>query len=195
MRSKYWLLALFVTVAVIIYVIFIIMCPLSVIKLEGDLSFTTDYDATAKLCVPAAYTHTDGNIRGQYRLNGKVYGTRRFRTVVNVYQDKIEISRQWKSPNGFQQHILVWNGKEKKFKDPKKAKRRALCTTDSGLCIVTSRYPITMSEFALMLKPHYQNAVNLDMGDFGFGWYKYHIFSAYAFYNRHKQTNWLTIKE
>lgn len=48
MGSRFLRLALFVTVAVVIYVIFIIICPLSVIKIEGDLSFTTEYDALRK---------------------------------------------------------------------------------------------------------------------------------------------------
>lgn len=83
-----------------------------VMPLTGKVEFTDKYDPEASVCIPAAYTGPDGNIEGLYRIKGVTYGTRSLKELVSLHPDKgIVISRQWMSSNGFQQHVLVKNGK------------------------------------------------------------------------------------
>ena len=53
---------------------------------------------------------------------------------------------------------------------------------------------MTLNQFSESIQKYCTNAVNLDMGDYGYGWYKKKKFSWWAFYNRKKQTNWLYIE-
>ena len=81
--------------------------------------------------------------------------------------------------------------------DARKRFRRALCNeskTGCSLMIVESSVPMTLSDFAKDLSNICWSAVNLDMGDYGYGWYGDIRFSRWAYYNKGRQTNWLCIK-
>ena len=170
--------------------------PLTIFHINGDICFTDKYDKDADICVPAAYTTKEGAIQGEYRINGVTKGTQSRKERVSIHPVKgLVISGQWHSDNGFQQHVLVKNGKVRKFKDKRKRFRRALCVDNSGsLLIIESNRKITLIEFAEMLSVHCKSAVNLDMGCYGFGRYGGRIHSGWAFYNRHKQTSWICSK-
>ena len=82
--------------------------PIKSFPIEGKLVFTDKYDPDAKVCIPAAYTGTNGKIEGQYRINGITKGGKGLKERVSLHPTKgIVISTQWQSANGFQQHVLV----------------------------------------------------------------------------------------
>ena len=81
--------------------------------------------------------------------------------------------------------------------DSRKRIRRALCNenkTGYELMIVESAVPVTLSDFAKELSKICYTAVNLDTGNYGYGWYGKMKFSRWAYYNKGKQTNWICIK-
>ena len=131
--------------------------------IKGNVEFTDEYHPEATMCVPAAYTDLDGKIEGLYRIKGKTYGTKTFKERVSLHPTKgMIISREWASANGFQQHVLVKNGKVRSFKDVRKFRRRALCSDDSSpgsLLIIESTRRMTMNEFAAEVAKHSKNAV------------------------------------
>ena len=169
-------------------------CKLTFIPVE-DIKFTSEYNSDVNFCFPAAYTNSDGTIQGEYRINGITYGTPSRKERISIHPTKgLIINGQWRSDNGFQQTVLVKNGKARSHRDSKKRIRRALCneTSDSkSLLIVQSTYPMTLTEFAKELQHYCYTAVNLDTGNFGYGWYKKHKFHWWTFFNKHKQTNWI----
>lgn len=148
--------------------------PLRSFPIKGQLVFTDKYAPDAKLCIPAAYTGTDRKIEGLYRINGVSKGGKSLKERVSLHPTKgIVISTQWQSANGFQQHVLVKNGKVRSFKDKRKFRRRDLCNDASNpdsLFIIESKSRMTMNEFAETVSKHATNAVNLDMGRWGYGW-------------------------
>lgn len=168
----------------------------SIYIIEEAICFTDKCNRQASICVPAAYTGIDGNIQGEYLLNGVTKGTPSRRERVSIHPSKgLVVSGHWQSDNGFQQHVLVKNGKVRKFKDQRKRYRRALCMNDSdSLMIIESCYRMTLVEFAQIISGHCETAVNLDMGCYGFGRYGGRIHSGWAFYNKHKQTSWICSK-
>ena len=92
--------------------------PIKSFPIEGKLVFTDKYDPDAKVCIPAAYTGTNGKIEGQYRINGITKGGKGLKEHVSLHPTKgIVISTQWQSANGFQQHVLVKDGKVRSFRD------------------------------------------------------------------------------
>lgn len=162
---------------------------------DKPLLFTDKYDSKATLIIPAAYTNPDGTIQGEYRIAGKTYGTPSRKERISLHPQKgLVISGKWQSDYGFQQTVLIKNGKIRKHDDTKKRFRRALCTVDGQIAILQSKIPQTLNEFSQSLDGYCDNAVNLDTGDFGYGWYGRAKFSPWAFYNKHKQTNWLYIR-
>lgn len=155
--------------------------------------FTDKYDKNTSLCLPAAYTNKDGSIQGEYMIDGVSYGTPVRKERVSIHPTKgLIVSGQWHSKNGFQQSVLVKNGKVRKFKDTRKRVRRALCCDDSNkLYIIESTYRMTLAQFAELASQHCRTVVNLDTGCYGYGWYDGHKCHRWAFYNKHKQTNWI----
>ena len=57
--------------------------------------------------------------------------------------------------------------------------------------IIESTYPMTLSDFAQEVSHYCYNAVNLDMGDYGYGWIGKSKHTRWAKYNRDKQTSWI----
>lgn len=85
---------------------------LKIIPIEGKLGFTDTYIPDASLCIPAAYAGFHDDIEGEYRINGKTYGSQSLRERVSIHPQKgLLISRNWLSDTGFQQHVLVKDGK------------------------------------------------------------------------------------
>jgi hypothetical protein len=178
-------------------VLFGITCKDPIIILIDDkpLLFTDKYDSKATLLIPAAYTNPDGTIQGEYRIAGKTYGTPSRKERISLHPQKgLVISGKWQADYGFQQTVLVKNGKVHRHNDSKKRFRRALCTVDGQLAILQSKIPQTLNEFSQSLNSYCDNAVNLDTGDFGYGWYGKTRFSSWASYKKNKQTNWIYIK-
>lgn len=103
----------------------------------------------------------------------------------------------WRSGNGCQQAVLVKNGKVRMHQDTRQRIRRALCNenrTGCKLMIVESAIPMTLLDFVKELFRICYATVNLDTGDYGYGWYGKKKFSRWAYYNKNKQTNWICIK-
>ena len=101
------------------------------------------------------------------------------------------------SGNGFQQHVLVKNGQVRHFRDKRRFRRRALCSDDSSpgsLLIIESTRKMTLNEFATEVAKHSNNAVNLDMGRWGYGWIGNKVHSSWAIIFKHWQTNWIICK-
>ena len=165
---------------------------------EGDLKWSCVKPKNAKMCLPAAFTDTDGEIIGSYRYDGKNYQSNKYYRKVSLKGDKFYISRQWLSDNGFQQLTLVCDSKPSKFYDSRRFIRRALCKDENGAFILQSNYPMTMSDFAVECAKYSTNAAYLDMGAYGYGYIKKGCFVRplliWAFFSRHKQTNWLYIE-
>lgn len=59
--------------------------------------------------------------------------------------------------------------------------------------IVESAIPMTLPDFAKELSRICYTAVNLDTGNYGYGWYG-KKFSRWASYNKNKQTNRICMK-
>lgn len=181
-------------------IITIILClnscdSLKITSIDNDIMFTDIRPTNTSICIPAAYTNKDGSIQGEYIIDGVIYGTPSRKEKVSIHPTKgLIISSNWQSDNGFQQHVLVKNSKARQFKDSRKRFRRALCSDNSNnLMIIESTHKLTLIEFAELLSKHCKHAVNLDMGCYGYGWYNNHTCSAWAIYNKHKQTNWITL--
>lgn len=164
----------------------------------GEVEFTDRYQPNASMCIPAAYTGYDGKIEGEYRIKGKTYGGQSLKERVSLHPSKgIVISSEWASGNGFQQHVLVKSGKLRHFKDKRRFRRRALCSDDSSLgafIIIESTRKMTMNEFASEVAKYSKNAVNLDMGRWGYGWIGDKIHSPWAVFFKNWQTNWIYCK-
>lgn len=184
-------------VCAVLAVRFVLVCrEPEVIPIEiGEVHFTDKYNPEARLLIPAAYTGEDGTIEGENRIDGKTYGTPVRKERISLHPVKgLVISGKWHSDYGFQQTVLVKNGRIRSHDDPHKAFRRALGTVDGQLCIFQSRIPMTLNRFSESIHKYCINAVNLDMGDYGYGWYGKRKFSRIFRYNRDKQTNWLCIE-
>ena len=72
-----WILGISAGVILLFSIISVDDDSLAIIPIkEGkDLIFTSQYDKDALLMIPAAYTNEDGTIQGEYRIDGKIYGT------------------------------------------------------------------------------------------------------------------------
>ena len=195
-----WILGISAGVILLVSIISLDDDSLAIIPIkEGkDLTFTNQYDKDALLMIPAAYTNEDGTIQGEYRIDGKIYGTPSRKERISLHPVKgIVISGSWHSDNGFQQTVLVKNGRARMHEDTRKRIRRALCNESKDGCllmIVESATPMTLSDFAKELSKICYTAVNLDTGNYGYGWYGRMKFSRWAYYNKGRQTNWIYIK-
>ena len=188
-----WIIGISAGVILLVSIISVDDDSLAIIPIkEGkDLIFTNQYDKDALLMIPAAYTNEDGTIQGEYRIDGKIYGTPSRKERISLHPAKgIVISGSWHSGNGFQQTVLVKNGRARMHDDTRKRIRRALCNENSTGCsfmIVESATPMTLSDFAKELSKICYTAVNLDTGNYGYGWYGKLKFSRWAYYNKNKQ--------
>jgi len=195
-----WIIGISAGVILLVSIISVDDDSLAIIPIkEGKyLIFTSQYDKDALLMIPAAYTNEDGTIQGEYRIDGKTYGTPSRKERISLHPVKgIVISGSWHSDNGFQQTVLVKNGRARMHDDSRKRIRRALCNESKDGCllmIVESATPMTLSDFAKELSKICYTAVNLDTGNYGYGWYGKMKFSRWAYYNKGKQTNWICIK-
>ena len=61
----------------------------------------------------------------------------------------------------------------------------------SKLFIIQSRDKMTMNDFATEISKYSYNAVNLDMGRWGYGWIGKRTLCPWAIVFRHWQTNWI----
>lgn len=165
--------------------------------IKEPIQFTNVYNPNATLLIPAAYTNTDGSIEGEYRIDGVTYGTPVRKERISISPNKgLIISGKWHSDYGFQQTVLIKNGNIRHHKDDRRRFRRALCneTPDTySLMIVESSRPCTLDEFSKELSKLCWNAVNLDTGEYGYGWYKNKKFSSLMKFAKRKQTNWICI--
>ena len=111
---------------------FVLVCKEpEVIPIEiGEVHFTDKYNPEARLLIPAAYTGEDGTIEGEYRIDGKTYGTPVRKERISLHPVKgLVISGKWHSDYGFQQTVLVKNGRpSQSFPACSRGSRRtALC--------------------------------------------------------------------
>ena len=68
------------------------------IKESEKMHFTNQYDKDALLMIPAAYTNEDGTIQGEYRIDGKTYGTPSRKERISLHPTRgIVISGSWHS--------------------------------------------------------------------------------------------------
>ena len=165
---------------------------------EGDLEWSTTRPADAALCVPAAFSTEDGGVVGQYRMDGVTHQDKTYRMRVSLKGSLFIIDEEWHSDNGFQQFALVNNGKVMHFKDERRYCRRALCKKNGKAFLVESYLPVTLNEFAVECGKLATEAVNLDMGSYGYGYVKEggikRPLYIWGYDNRDKQTNWLYIR-
>lgn len=166
--------------------------PTIVVERDCSIVFTNEppneEDENILLCVPAAYSTDDGHIIGHYSLEGKRKGVSDYRyTTIRL-----------DGGSCFQQASLVRDHKPKCFSDSRNRYRRALCKKGKQYAIVHSSRPITLTSFARSLTG-YDNAWNLDMGTYAYGWYRdesgLHQLGASAYWNKHKQTNWIVVRK
>ena len=109
------------------------------------------------------------NVEGEYRLNGVIHNPNK-RLKVSICKDIFYVDRQWHSDSGFQQLVLVYNGKARTFRDSRKFVRRALCKMGEHVFLVESSHRMTLTDFAAECAKVSSNAVYLDMGKYGYGY-------------------------
>ena len=198
--KKFFKICIYITLSVLSVMGIRLLCcdRLKIIPIEGQLGFTDTYIPDVSLCIPAAYTGFHDDIEGEYRINGKTYGSQSLKERVSIHPQKgLLISRNWLSDTGFQQHVLVKDGKVRSFRDKRRFRRRALCCSKEDpakLFIIQSRDKMTMNEFASEISKYSYNAVNLDMGRWGYGWVGKKILCPWTIVFRHWQTNWIYCK-
>jgi hypothetical protein len=111
-RLLFVTIALSIVLGIVGYCIYAAKVKILIIPVEGQLKFTDKYNPDAYLCFPATYTETDGCIWGEYRIDGATQGKSRTRNRISIHPEKgLVVSKKWQSDNGFQQHVLVKDGK------------------------------------------------------------------------------------
>ena len=59
---------------IVLSLLSIIGGPIKIMELpDGELAWTAEGPKNAKMCVPAAFTDLEGNVEGEYRLNGVIH--------------------------------------------------------------------------------------------------------------------------
>ncbi len=160
---------------------------------EGELHWSTTRPKNVKMCVPAAFSDSLGNVLGEYRINDKIYNSNR-KLKISLTGNSFSVGKTWKSSEGFQQLVLVNNNKVSVFKDNRKCFRRALCKSNSETFILESNIPLTLDSFAEICKQYCNTAIYLDMGEYGYGYCNGQPLFLVAIFSKHKQTNWIYIK-
>ena len=166
---------------------------------KGNLKWTNVRPENARICIPAAFTDTGGNVSGAYRYDSKTYQNgKAMKMRVSMKGESFYISRNWLSDNGFQQLTLVCDSKAMKFVDSRRSFRRALCKDGKSTFILQSNYPMTLNEFAVECRRCSTNATYLDMGEYGYGYVKTNnivrpLF-VWGIFTKGKQTNWIYIE-
>ena len=151
---------------------------ITVFEINGRLTWQTTRPEISSICVPAAFTDSLGNI---VRLKSH-YG-------VTFTKDSFTVS---KNKGDFFQLLLVNNGKIINSKDNRHFVRRALCKDKDGkMFIIQSRYPMALPYFAKILQKRYTYAVNLDMGEYGYGKVNGTPVFVCTYFTRDRQTNWI----
>ena len=167
--------------------------PILSINADQKIMFTDkrpDYhDPDIILSIAAAFSGEDGRIIGHYSTGKGRKGTSS-KSYTTIHLD---------NSTYFQQASLVRNHKPKTFKDSRLRFRRALCKKNEMFSIVHSSIPVTLSQFANQLT-EYENAWNLDMGTYSYGWYRddknvLHHLGISSIFNKKKQTNWIIIRK
>lgn len=190
-KTIWIILSIFVITSGLFFSGFIDNSPIITVNKGKKLIFTDKRpiinNPNILLCVPAAYSDESGII-GHYSTGQGRKGTSDYRyTTIHLNNNTY-----------FQQATLVRNHKPKAFDDDKLRFRRALCKKDGVFSIVHSKIPVTLTKFSKSLK-EYENAWNLDMGSYSYGWYrddtgKIHHLGISSILNKEKQTNWIIIK-
>ena len=160
---------------------------------EGRLYWTNVRPEDAKLCLPAAFTDTEGNVEGAYIIDGESYNSNN-KWKVSISDNTFYISKDWVSNNGFQQLILVRTNNPNRFKDPKKFIRRALCKNKDNVFIIESNSRMTLTEFANICKDYCSDAVYLDMGVYGYGTIGNRPLCLWTYLWKDLQTNWICVE-
>lgn len=167
---------------------------------QGRLVWSTSRPANAAFCVPAAYSDR-ARVLGRYRLGADEQnsGQHGLKHCVSLTDSTFYLDTKWHSKVGFQQHPLVVNSIPVRYGRDKDRRhvRRALCKDGRGMFILQSNFPVTMTDFAAACSKYATNAVNLDMGQYGYGhtelWgHRFHLL-PYAWFKREDQTNWLYV--
>lgn len=167
---------------------------------KGELKWSNVKPKGAKMCLPAAFTTAENTILGAYRIDSKTRGHNSKRmSKVSLRDNSFIVTHIWRSKTGFQQLALVKDSKPQKFnKDKRRHIRRALCKKNGKAFILQSNYPMTLTAFANYCSRHCDNAVYLDMGEYGFGYIKSGLIPRPLFiwgiFTQHKQTNWIYIE-
>lgn len=164
---------------------------------KGNLYWSDKYPSNAKLCVPASFTGENGSIIGSHRIDNITKGSNVYHKV-SLIGNKFYVDKRWHSKNGFTQMALVVDNKAKRFKDNRYFVRRALCKNENKSFIIESIFPMKLSDFAQECAKFSTNAVNLDMGSYGFGYtticgIKIPM-ALWSIFWKHKQTNWVYVK-
>lgn len=147
-------------------------------EINGGLTWQTTRPESSSTCVPAAFTKDDGSLVHKSTYYG-----------VTFTKDSFTVS---KNKGDFFQLLLVNNGKIINSKDDRHFVRRALCKDKDGkMFIIQSRYPMTLPHFARILQNHCTYAVNLDMGNYGYGRVNGTPVFVCTYFTRDKQTNWI----
>ena len=167
---------------------------------KGELKWSNVRPKGAKMCLPAAFTNTENKILGAYRIDGKTrgYNSKRM-SKVSLRDNSFIVTNTWRSNTGFQQLALVLDSKPLRFnKDKHRHIRRALCKKNGEAFILQSNYPMTLTAFANYCSRYCDNAVYLDMGEYGFGYIKTGLIPKPLFiwgiFGQDKQTNWIYIE-
>lgn len=98
--KKFFKICIYITLSVLSVMGIRLLCcdRLKIIPIEGQLGFTDTYIPDASLCIPAAYTGFHDDIEGEYRINGKTYGSQSLKERVSIHPQKgLLISRNWLS--------------------------------------------------------------------------------------------------
>lgn len=173
-----------------------------------------------KLCIPAAFTASDGGVVGLYALKGKFYNQNNRDLsiggvvatidgkcrIVGASQGDIDIKLLkevlQKKGDLFQQFQVVANGSGEKFRDSTRFQRRGIATFKDGACAVIESFEsITLSQFgADLANMGVDQFAYTDMGPWDEGWYRDSKSGRVIIIGRDRaytsrQSNWLVFEQ